>query len=137
MKETTAYAIVKELKAAGYPVCLKDAPPRRPPRWPPPEGPPQPGFVPGPGLLPRGGGGVPGPGLPPRPAPPMTKASRWPSALPTQMRTMRLACNSTAGTQNSERYGSEMWSTAGRIVVACAMIIDITKPRRTAWVTVS
>lgn len=32
MKETTAYAIVKELKSAGYPVCLKDAPPRRPPR---------------------------------------------------------------------------------------------------------
>src|SRR5690625_1232901 len=64
-------------------------------------------------------------------APPHETAHAISRESPTSTRKISEACKSAAGTQNTARYGSGLRMTAGKIIAACAKIMDITKPKKT------
>src|SRR5690606_23977747 len=69
--------------------------------------------------------------------PPICQATGMPRPSPIHTRTISATWSTVIGTQNAGRYGSGRCSTAGRIVVACAMIIENVYPRNTEWITAS
>ena len=69
--------------------------------------------------------------------PPACQAHSTPRASPTATRRTSEACSSATGTTMTPRYGSGRRNTAGRITGACAITMEITKPRKMAWTTAS